>query len=54
MVCGVYDGYPVFLAFIHLSVSTYHAWLFGSVLCHSGWYFLVPSICLQNSWCPHF
>jgi hypothetical protein len=37
------------LANIHLSVSTYHACSFGSV---SGWYFLDPSICLQNSWCP--
>jgi hypothetical protein len=31
---------------IHLLVSTYHACPFGSELPHSGWYFLVPSICL--------
>jgi hypothetical protein len=30
-------------------VSTYHACPFGSELPHSGWYFLVPSICLQKS-----
>ena len=43
-----------FLANIHLSVSTYHACPFGSGLPCSGWYFLIPLICLQNSWCPHF
>jgi hypothetical protein len=37
---------------IHLLVSTYHAYSFESELPHSGWYFLVPSICLQNSECP--
>ena len=45
--------YFLFLANIHLLVSTYHAHLFGSQLSHSGWYFLVPSVCLQNSGCPH-
>jgi hypothetical protein len=37
------------LADIHFLVSTYHACLFGFELPHSGWYFLVISICLQNS-----
>ena len=41
-----------FLANIHLLVNTYHACPFGSELPHSGWYFLIPSICLQNSGCP--
>jgi hypothetical protein len=39
-----------FMAKIHLQVSTYHACPFRSRLPHSGWYFLVPPICLQNSW----
>lgn len=39
-----------FLANIHLSVRTYHACPLGSGLPHWG-YFLVSSICLQNSWC---
>ena len=43
-----------FLANIHVLVSTYHACPFGSELLHSGWYFQVPSICLQNSGCSHF
>jgi hypothetical protein len=53
--CGLYLGYSVLFrgANIHLLVSTYHAWPFGSELPHSGWYFLVPFICLQNSECPH-
>ena len=42
----------VCLANIYLLVSTYHACPFGSELSHSGWYFLVPSIYLQNSGCP--
>jgi hypothetical protein len=42
-----------FLANIHLLVNTYYACPFGSEVPYSGWYFLVPSICLQNSWCPH-
>jgi hypothetical protein len=43
-----------FLENIHSLVSTYNACHFGSGLPHSGWYFLVPSICLQNSWYPCF
>ena len=51
--CGLYFGYSIlFFSNIHLLVSTYHACPFGSELLHSGRYFLVPSICLQNSWCP--
>jgi hypothetical protein len=42
-------GIMYFLTNIHLLVSTYHACPFGSELPHSGWYFLVPSIWLQNS-----
>jgi hypothetical protein len=42
-----------FLANIHKLVSTYHACPFGSELFHSGWYFLIPAICLKNSGCPH-
>jgi hypothetical protein len=41
----------LFLANIHLLVRTYHACPFGSELLYSRWYFLVPSICLQNSAC---
>jgi hypothetical protein len=41
-----------FLVNIHLLVSTYHACPFGCELPHSG-YYLVPSICQQNSGCPH-
>jgi hypothetical protein len=33
-------------------VSIYHACLFQSGLPYSGWYFLVPFICLKISWCP--
>jgi hypothetical protein len=48
--------YPVcfffFLANIHLLVSTCHSCPFGSELPQSGWYFLVLSICLQNSGSP--
>jgi hypothetical protein len=34
---------------IHLEVSkTFWVWV-----THSGWYFPVPAICLQNSGCPH-
>jgi hypothetical protein len=62
--CGLYLVYSVwfccccfilflFLANIHLLVSTCHAWPFVSELPHSGWYFLVPSICLHTSGCPH-
>jgi len=46
---GCILGVLYFLVNIHLSVSTYHACPFGSELPHSGRYFLVPSICLQNS-----
>jgi hypothetical protein len=42
-----------FLANIPLLVSTYYACPFGSEVPDSRWYLLVPSICLQNSWCPH-
>ena len=42
-------GMLYFLANIHLLVNTYH----GSEIPLSGWYFLVPSICLKNSWCPY-
>jgi hypothetical protein len=45
--------YFYFLANIYLLVSTYYACPFGSELPQSGWYFLVPSICLQNSGGPH-
>jgi hypothetical protein len=48
---GCIIGILYFMANIHLSVSKYHAYLFGSELSHSGWYSQVPSICLQNSWC---
>ena len=40
------------LAYIHLLVNTYHEYPFGSELPHSRWYFLVPTICLQNSGYP--
>ena len=36
-----------FLVNVHLSMSAYHVYPFG--LPNSGWYFLVPSICLPNS-----
>jgi hypothetical protein len=49
-VCGLCLGILYFLVNMHLSVSTYHACPFGSGVPHSGWYFLVLSICLQNSW----
>ena len=35
---------------IHLSVSAYHVCYFVIWLPHSGWYFLVPPICLRISW----
>jgi hypothetical protein len=44
----------IFFSNIHLSVSTYRAYPPVSELPHSGWYFLVPSICLRNSCCLHF
>jgi hypothetical protein len=47
---GCILGILYFFANIHLSVSTYHACPFGSGLCHPGWYFLDPSICLRISW----
>ena len=43
-----------FGANIHLSVGVYHVCSFVIGLPHSGWYFLVPFICLQNSWCLCF
>jgi hypothetical protein len=42
-------GIPSFWANIHLSVSAYHVGSFVIGLSHSGWYFLVPSICLWIS-----
>jgi len=55
--CVLYLGYSVMMLLlltnINLLVSTYHTCPFGSELPHSGWYFLVPSICLQNSGCAH-
>jgi hypothetical protein len=42
------------LATIYLSLSICHACPFGTRLPWSGWYFLVPTICLQNSWWPCF
>jgi hypothetical protein len=47
---GYIAGILNFLANIHLSMSTYHVCSFVSRLPYSGWYFLVPSICLQISW----
>ena len=46
----------VFQAFpnIYLSVSTYHVCSFMTGSHHSGWYFLVSSICLWISWSCHF
>jgi hypothetical protein len=38
---------------IYLLVSIFHECPFRSKLPHSGWYFLVPSICLLNSGYPH-
>jgi hypothetical protein len=35
---------------IHLSVKAYHVCSFVIGLPHSGWYFLVPSICLRILW----
>ena len=35
---------------IDLSASGYHVCSFVIVIPHSGWYFLVPSICLRISW----
>jgi hypothetical protein len=48
LVWGCILGIMYLLANIHLSVGTYHASSFRSGLRHSV-YFLVPSICLQNS-----
>ena len=42
-------GIPSFWTNIHLSVSAYHVCYFVIGLPHSGWYFLVPSICLRIS-----
>jgi hypothetical protein len=35
-------------------LCTYSVCSFLTRLPPSGWYFLVPFICLQNSWCPSF
>jgi hypothetical protein len=43
---GYTMGILYFKANIHLSMSTYHVCTFGSELPHTGWYFLVPPICL--------
>jgi hypothetical protein len=51
---GYTMGILNFMADNYWSVSTYHVCPFESVLSHSGWCFLFPSICLQNSWCPCF
>jgi hypothetical protein len=42
----LYLGYSEFWANIHFA---FHVSSFVTGLPHSGWYFLVPSICLQNS-----
>jgi hypothetical protein len=47
ILCILYVLFCFVLANIHLLFSTYHAWP------HSGWYFLVSSICLQKSGCLH-
>jgi predicted nucleic acid-binding Zn finger protein len=39
---------------IYLLVSTYYSCPFVFELPYSGWYFLIQSICLQNSGCPCF
>jgi hypothetical protein len=46
---GISWVFCTYWANIHSLVSTYHACHFGSALPHSRWYFLVPSIYLQNS-----
>jgi hypothetical protein len=43
-------GIPRFWANIDFSVSAYHVCSFVIGLPHSGWYFLVSSICLRTSW----
>jgi hypothetical protein len=43
-------GIPSIGVNIHLSVSAYHVCSFVIGLLHSGWYFLVLSICLRISW----
>jgi hypothetical protein len=48
----------IYLFLNFLLTSTTYKWvhtmhLLLDQLPHSGWYFLVPSICLQNSGCPH-
>lgn len=52
LVCIMVNLY--FLANIHLPLNTYPACHFGPGFPYSGWYFPVPSICLQNLWCPRF
>jgi hypothetical protein len=59
ILCILYEFFSFLFFFffgganIHLLVSRYHACPFGSELSHSEWYFLVPSICLKKSGCPH-
>jgi hypothetical protein len=43
-------GIPSFWVNIHLSVSAYHVCSFVIGLPYSGWFTLVPSICLRISW----
>jgi hypothetical protein len=43
-------GVLYIFANVPLLLSTYHACHFGSELAHTG-YFVVPSVCLQNSGC---
>jgi hypothetical protein len=42
-------GIPKFWANMYVSVHAYHVCSFVIGLPHSGWYFLVPSICLKIS-----
>jgi hypothetical protein len=46
-------GIVGFWANIHSSVSAYHVCSFVIALPHSGWYFLVLSICLRTSRIHH-
>ena len=46
---GLWDFWKVLYFWANI-----HACLLGSGLPYSGWYFLVPPICIENSWCPCF
>jgi len=50
---GCIIGILYFLDNVHFLVIIYYARSFGPGLPHSGWYFLIPSIYLQNSLCPN-